>query len=54
MMNDTILRKYTTPEIEVLSLEAEPFMLDEGLTVGDVDDPDIMLLGNSTMWTPWE
>ena len=53
-MNENKLRQYITPEIEVISLEVEPLMLDEGLTVGDVDDPDVMLLGSSGVWLPWQ
>ncbi len=53
-MNGTQKRVYTAPEMEVLSLAVEPYMLDEGLTVGDGgDDYDIAPFATSGTWTPW-
>ncbi|MBP3436092.1 MAG: hypothetical protein J6K62_07200 [Clostridia bacterium] len=52
-MNENRKREYTAPEIEMLSLAVEPFMLNEGLDVSDGDDYDIMPLATSGTWTPW-
>ncbi len=51
-MNDQ--RKYAAPTMELLSLTAEPFMLDEGLDVSDDADHDIATFANTSgKWTPW-
>lgn len=52
-MNEKKQRKYAAPEIEMLVLAVEPFMLDEGLDVGGVNDDDIMPLATSGVWSPW-
>ncbi len=52
-MNEMKKREYMTPAMEKLSLEVEPFMLNEGLNVGEGDEPDIMPLATSGTWTPW-
>ncbi len=44
---------YVPPTMELLSLTAEPFTLDDGLDVsGDADDV-MPLADKSGSWTPW-